>query len=78
MDPDRISEAAQFARKLYQAVLTLQLPDGQPRREVHRMAKAIALAEVMAMRPIEVASAHAIRVEVASAQAAPRRPIPPP
>lgn len=73
MDPVRISEAAQFARKLYQAVLALKLPDGQPRYEIHRMAKAIALAEAMATRPIEAAAAHAMPIEVATG-----RPIPPP
>jgi hypothetical protein len=50
MDPEKTSETAQFARKLYQAVLTLKPADLKPARKVHRMAKALALAESMAAR----------------------------
>ena len=48
MEPDKITEAAQFARKLYLAVMSLDPTDIQPVRQVHRMAKALALAEVLA------------------------------
>ena len=48
MEPDKITEAAQFARKLYQAVMSLDPSDIQPVHQVHRMAKALALAEVLA------------------------------
>ena len=48
MERDKITEAAQFARKLYQAVMSLDPTDIQPVRQVHRMAKALALAEVLA------------------------------
>lgn len=50
LDPDRITETAQFARKLYQAVLSLKPADTQPAPQVHRMARALALAELMAAR----------------------------
>lgn len=50
MDPDKITDTAQFARKLYQAVLSLKPADTQPARQVHRMAQALALAELMAAR----------------------------
>ena len=50
MEPDKIAEAAQFARKLYQAVMSLDPGDIQPTRQVHRMAKALALAELLAAR----------------------------
>ena len=48
MEPDKIIETAQFARKLYQAVLSLDPEDIEPARPVHRMAKALALAQLRA------------------------------
>ena len=50
MEPDKITETAQFARKLYQAVLSLDPEDIEPPRPVHRMAKALALAQLLAAR----------------------------
>jgi hypothetical protein len=49
MDPVKISESAQFARKLYQAVMSLKSADVKPAGQVHRMT--VALAQVMATRP---------------------------
>lgn len=49
MDPVKISESAQFARKLYQAVMSLKPAEVKPAGQVHRMARALAL--VMATRP---------------------------
>jgi hypothetical protein len=48
MEPDKMTESTQLARKLYQAVLTLKPSEVSPGRQVHRMARALAVAEVMA------------------------------
>ena len=50
METDKITETADYARKLYQAVLSLKSADIEPTRPVHRMAKALALAELLAAR----------------------------
>lgn len=53
-ETDKITETAQFARKLYQAVLSLDPSEIQPAPQVHRMAKA--LAEIMAARTQQAAT----------------------
>lgn len=50
MDYDKTTESAQLARKLYQAVLSLKTADVHAGHQVHRMAKALALAQMMAAR----------------------------
>jgi hypothetical protein len=50
MDPDKMTETTRYARMLYQAVLSLKPAELAPVREVHRMAQAIALVEVMSAR----------------------------
>jgi hypothetical protein len=50
MDPDKMTETVHFARKLYQAVLSLKPTDIPANRQVHRMAKALALAELKTAR----------------------------
>ncbi|NLD54568.1 MAG: hypothetical protein GX652_07900 [Burkholderiaceae bacterium] len=56
MEADRFSESAQFARKLQQAVLSLRPGAPVARRQVPRMAQALALAELMA------AKAHGMQI----------------
>ncbi len=50
MEADRFSESTQFARKLQQAVLSLRPGAPVARRQVPRMAQALALAELMAAK----------------------------
>ena len=50
MDPEKMTESTQFARMLYQAVLSLKPGDLSPAPQVHRMAQALALAQVMGGR----------------------------
>lgn len=56
MDPDKVTESIQLAGMLYQAVLSLNPAEFSPGRQVHRMARALALAEVMATRAAALAS----------------------
>lgn len=53
MDSDKLTETTQFAGKLYQAVLSLKPAEIQASHQVHRMAKALALAQLMAARSRE-------------------------
>ena len=50
MDFDKTTESAQLARKLYQAVLTLKPADVRAGHQVHKMAKSLALVQMMAAR----------------------------
>jgi hypothetical protein len=50
MDPEKKTESSRYASMLYQAVLSLKPGQLSPMREVHRMAKALALVEVMGAR----------------------------
>lgn len=50
MDPEKMTESIQFAGMLYQAVLSLSPAGLSHGPQVHRMAKALALVEVMAFR----------------------------
>ena len=50
MDPQKMTESTQFARMLYQAMLSLKPGGLSPARQVHRMTQALALAQVMAAR----------------------------
>jgi hypothetical protein len=50
MDPEKMTETTRYARMLYQAVLSLKPGELAPVRQVHRMARAIAIVEVMAAR----------------------------
>ena len=54
MDADRFSESTQFAGKLQQAVLSLRPGAPMARRQVTRMAQALALAQVMAAKARDV------------------------
>jgi hypothetical protein len=48
MDTKKMAESKQFASKLYQAVLSLKTSQLSAAPKAHRMAQALALAEVMA------------------------------
>jgi hypothetical protein len=50
MDPDKMTETSRYASMLYQAVLSLKPGQLSPIHQVHRMAKALALVEVMGAR----------------------------
>jgi pyridoxal biosynthesis lyase PdxS len=50
MNYDKTTETAQLARKLYQAVLSLKPADVRASHQVHRMAKSLALVQMMAAR----------------------------
>ena len=50
MDLEKKSESTCYASKLYQAVLSLKPSDLAAGHQVHRMAKALALVEMMAGR----------------------------
>jgi hypothetical protein len=50
MDLEKNSESTCYASKLYQAVLSLKPSDLSAAHQVHRMAKALALVEMMSAR----------------------------
>lgn len=50
MDLEKKSESTCYASKLYQAVLSLKPSDLSAVHQVHRMAKALALVEMMGAR----------------------------
>ena len=50
MDPEKKTESSRYASMLYQAVLSLNPGELSPIRQVHRMAKALALVELMGNR----------------------------
>ncbi len=50
MEPDKQIETAQFASKLYQAVQSLKPNVVSGTRQVHRMGRALALAELQRAR----------------------------
>ena len=50
MDLEKKSESTRYASKLYQAVLSLKPGEVSAGHQVHRMAKALALVEMMAAR----------------------------